>query len=760
MGALLHEADPSRILAALGRRDELIQGDWFMLTIDGYRNQESGYTFAVNAGGVQYDAVVTGPGFDPAEGDPSWDAIWESETRISEEGWIAEMRIPYSMLRFAAEDDVWGIHIHRRMPRVGERVEWPLIRQNDRQNYLANFGDLTNLEGVNPERNLQVRPYTMSRLNSVESTANPGEANRTTTVDVGGDVKVGISSNVTLDATVNPDFGQVESDPAELNLTAFETFFPEKRPFFLEGVQIYQFPLAGGGPQGGSNLLYTRRIGANAPIVGATKLSGRSGGGLSFGFLGATTGHEFNPDRHYGVARLSQQIGTYSSAGGILTGFSGPAGGARHQALTGGADWDLRYAENRYGVDGWLTFTHQRRTETPSEGETGLGGQLQWAKRQGTVSYTIGTTVFDEAFDPNDVGRMRRNNYVNVGIDGDYQVNGGRPFWKFNNGFVFFGGSQQWSYLEGIDQGFELSSFSNWTLKSFRHLGLNFGGEYWFGGYDLYETRGLGPAHQPAEYEVRFEFGTDERRDWRVEPYLETTFMENGGREYRFNMEGEWTAGTRLSFTGEAQATWERDAIAWSSNDAFLRRGGTWGISTRPGAPDELGPADYQPFDSEGTLSPILADVPTYRDSEAYYLPVFGERDTRELDLTLRSNVTFTPEVSLQFYGQLFLARGQYQDFRLQTDRDTRRRFEGYPKRDEFTLSSFQFNSVLRWEYQPGSRIYLVWTQSRRADLAVNPLAPTAPSPYDTPLGEQVGDTFGLFPHNVFMVKVDYTILR
>lgn len=763
VGGMLYDEAPSRIMATLGRRDQFNRADWFTVSFDSNNNQETAYTFAVNAAGIQADGLRTGESGGPGPDiDTAWDAIWTSEVRRSEEGWIAELRIPYSQLRFSEGADRWRVHFRRRIPRAAEESEWPLVPQSERQNILAQYGVLTNMEGADARRNVQVRPYVMSSMSMVESGAEPGTSVRTTTADLGGDVKVGLSSNVTLDATVNPDFGQVEADPAQLNLTAFETFFEERRPFFLEGVEIYEFPLGeGGGPQGGSNLLYTRRIGAAAPIVGAAKLSGRTAGGTSFGALAATTGRDFSPNRAYGVGRIQQQFADYSSVGGIVTGFEGPARATgRKTSLTGGTGWDLRFSDNRYGLSGFAAFTHRQWT-TDRANRTGFGAQLQGSKRRGTWSYTLGTTLFDGEFDPNDLGRQRRNNYVRLGGNANYQINDGRAFGPFQNAFIGLNGGQRWSYEEGVNQGFEYMSFSNWTLRSFRHLGLNLGGEYWLGGYDLYETRGLGPAAQLGEYEVAFEYGTDQRRDWEVEMGPEVTFVEDGARVYGLELEGEWAAADRLSFELEGAAEWERGVRAWSSNDVFRPSDqGDWAISTRPGAPDELGPGDYQPVAGAGRLDAIFADVEPHPGADAYYRPVYGSRNTREMDVTLRSNFTLTPDLSLELYSQVFVARGRYEDFRVLTDRDTYERFGDYPKRDEFTLQSFQLNSVLRWEYRPGSTLFLVWTQSRRADRQLNPLADPSRSVYDQPLGEQFTDTFGLFPNNTLLVKLEYTFLR
>jgi len=762
LGAFLFDDESSKIQQTLGRRDQMNRADWFVVSIDSYFDQKTAYVFGVNAAGVQFDAIRTGSGGGPGRGmDESWDAIWASSAQVTSEGWAVEMRIPYSMLRFArASAQTWGIHFERRMPRRGEEAQWPLVRRAERANQVANYGLLQGLSGIEPRRNVQVQPYTVSRLQTEEHPDQPGERVRDGTVDVGGDLKVGLGSNVTLDATINPDFGQVEADPAELNLTAFETFFDERRPFFVEGTQIYEFRISQG-RGGGGNLLYTRRIGAEAPIIGATKLSGRTAHGLSFGVLGASTGEHFDPGRHYGVVRLSQQFRSLSSVGGILTAFDGPEeDGGRLRSLAGGTDWDLRFRGNAYSLEGFASFTHRRWSEQDQSQETGVAASLRGAKRQGTWRYDLTANLFDDQFNPNDVGRLRRNNYISLDGGLDYEVNGGKAFGPFQRGFIGLNSGQQWSYQDGLNLGMNARLFSFWTLRGFQRIRLSSSVRNPFGGYDLFETRGLGPRAQPASFEVSGEFQTDDRRTWQVEPEISLTFEEGGGREYGLSFRGNWNVGSRLTLMADVEAEWEDDMMAWSSNESFARGEDGWLIGVEAGSPEDLGPDDYVPFDDQGLLDDLFTDIDPFGAEGHYFVPIFGTRDTRSVDFTVRSSITFTRNISLQLYGQLFIARGRYDQFEILQDRDTLLPFEPFPKRDDFAFSSFQANTVLRWEYRPGSTLYLVWTHGRRADDELNPLAPWGSSPYDTPMDNQIADTFRIFPSNVFLFKLNYTFLR
>ena len=688
--------------------------------------------------------------------DPSWDAIWYARSRITPQGWVVEMQIPYSMLRFSdAATQTWGLHFTRRIPRLGEQSEWPHVPRTERTNLVARFGHLAGITNVKPKRNLQVSPYTLSRLLTKEHPDKPGSMTRQGSFDVGGDMKIGLGPNVTLDATINPDFGQVESDPAVLNLTAFETVFEERRPFFTEGMQIYDFDVGPG------QLPYSRRIGAQAPIIGAAKLSGRTTQGLSFGVLGASTGDNFDPTRHYGIVRVNQQLRTYSSTGGILTAFDGPAldENGRLRSLVAGVDYNFRFRGNRYGLEGFAGFTHRRWTNADYGPETGFGGKFLWRKRQGAWTGFGGIEGFDGMFNMNDVGRLQRNNYFVIPLRIEYDINEGQPFGPFLRASIGDFASQQFSWDEGLNLGQRHRFSSNWTLRGFQQIELGATLDYPFGGYDIYETRGLGPWARPFGVEVQGEFQTDERRSWQVEPEFGFTAIEDGGRVYGVGLRGNANVGTRLSLSGNLEVQWEDDVVAWASNETFVRTEGGWMIGEEAGPPDELSPADLIAFDDLGLLDAILADVEPF-DEDWYYVPVFGARDTRSLDFTLRSTVTFTPNLSLQLYSQLFLARGRYHQFQILQHQDDLVSFESFPKRDEFAFSNLQSNVVLRWEYRPGSTLYLVWTHGRNAEDDLNPLAPRVSSPYDTPIGRQVADTFDIFPSNVFLIKLSYTFLR
>ena len=758
IGATLHDSEPNEILGTLGRRDMATRADWFVAAIDSYHDRKTAYNFAVNAGGVQADGIYTGPRFnnsgddDGFEFDTSWDAIWDAAVRTTATGWVVEMRIPYSMLRFS-DDGVqqWGVNFSRFIPRLSELSEWVMVPRSERSSgTVAQFGTLEGITNISPRRNLQVIPYSVSRLRTEEGEV-AGTVSRGGNIDVGGDIKVGLTTNFTLDATVNPDFGQVDADPAELNLTAFESFFPERRPFFTEGTQIFSFNLDHGG-----SLLYTRRIGSSAPIIGAAKVSGRSGRGLSVGLFGAATGNDFQPGSYYGVGRLKQQIRRLSNVGGMAT-YVDHSGGSGVRSAASGMDWDLRFRDNRYKFDGQFSTTY--RSVPDSDVESGFALTAGLDRQRSAWNLFSGFTLISDGFNPNDLGRLRRNNYINVMGGVSHQVNGGAPFGPFQRGSarLFLGNAN--SYDDGISNGFFHFFRSDWITRGFQVIELGVFGDYLFGGYDITETRGLGPRARTQVVNIDLSVTSDVRRKWILSPQLGVNLFGDGGRSYGAGLGGEWNISSRLNISAELMAEKENDVSEWASNEAFAPLDGGWAIADESRtAPEHV--ERFVPFGNSRSVADALARRPSYDEIGRHYVPVFGLRDTRAVDMTLRGTVTLTPKLSIQFFGQLFVARGTYDTFSLLVDRDTLLPVDHFPKLYDFSISSFQTNTVLRWEYRPGSSLFVVWSQSRQGDDDFSVFDNPSQSPFHQHSFEQLRNTFNIFPTNVFLIKLNYTFLR
>ena len=571
IGVRMYDEEPGAIMKTLGRRDDFSQADWFFVGIDSYYNRKSAYIFGINAAGIQLDGIeVDGTTFspDPRELDTSWDAVWFSATQIDGEGWTAEMRIPYSMLRFPEADvQQWGINFRRVIARKSEISEWRLVR---RENYssgaVAQYGTLEGLVNLRPRRNIQFMPYTVSQLNSTEG--DPGIAVRTRDFNFGGDLKFGISSNITLDATINPDFGQVESDPAILNLTAFEAILEERRPFFVEGVQIFDFRFGFR-----DALLYTRRIGANAPIIGASKISGRTDKGLSFGLLGALTGQQFDPSRFYGVARAIQQIGDYSNVGAIFTAFDNsqrdedlPYG---RRAFAGGLNWDFRLKNNRYRIDGQASFTNRLEPGSGLDGESGISFSLGADRTRGIWTYGSEISVMSDLFNPNDLGRLRQNDQFRLSAFVAHLINKGKPFGPFQRGSLRLFHWEEWNYDRSLYTGAGFFFATSWLTKRFNPIEMRIVSREPWGGYDQFDTRGLIPRRNPHTLDFEGSMLSDSRRTWQLGPVVQGEFQSTGGGQVSSGIEGSWNIGSRLTLGTEALLGFENNTLAWASNEVF-----------------------------------------------------------------------------------------------------------------------------------------------------------------------------------------------
>ena len=748
IGAHLFDTEPDKIWRTLGRRDDKNKADWFFVSIDSYLNRKSAYTFGVNAAGVQRDGVTT------REMNSSWDAVWDSAVRVTADGWIVEMRIPYSMLRFTeAENQSWGLNFKRLIPRTSETLEWALVKRSERDSgVVSKYGELHGLNRLRPRKNIQITPYTVSQILTEEG--DPGERVSDGDYNFGADLKIGLSSNITLDMTVNPDFGQVEADPAELNLTAFETFFREKRPFFVEGAQTLNFSL-----DHGSSLLYSRRIGAADPIIGASKLSGRTEGGLQFGILGAATGSGFNPNRYFGVTRVKQELGKYSSIGGIVTLFNRDVAYDGLTSVVGGADWDIRLADNTYKISGLASVTNRQFEDPSFEDTRGFSAYSEFEKVKGSFTYSTSVRVVSEDFNPNDIGRIRDVDFLSFSTKVDLQFNDGQPFGPFRRASVFTYVYQSISYSEGLDRGLGNWLRAKFFTNGYQSIEFSLNSSYLLGGYDLNETRGLGAWRAPRKVKIGTKFETDSRRQWQVEPEIEYEVKERGGKRIKLGLESSWNAGSRLRLSAEVNLNRTRGDLAWATNQSFQKIGNEWMMAEEAGSPSNFSEEDYLSFNGSDQLESILESVSPHED-DAYYVPIFGRRDTDSMDFTLRSNITFSPNLSLQIYGQLFAAKGQYDNFTLLQNRDDLAAFDAYPKRHDFAFSSFQTNTVLRWEYRPGSTLFLVWTHSRRGSAEFDPFDLTARSPYRTGTLDQISEAFDVFPQNVFLIKLNYLFMR
>lgn len=790
VGVRLFDSHPDSIVARLARRDEEVYSDWFYVAIDSYHDGRSGFAFGVNPAGVKVDVAL----FDDTNSDEGWDAVWDVATTVDSLGWLAEFRIPLSQLRFSADQNgnrVWGLQFKRTIARRNESFFWaPMPR--DAQAVVSRFGDLTGLDGLTPPRHFEVQPYTLSRLRRAPAEAgDPFLTGTRWTGSLGADVKYGLTSNFTLTGTLNPDFGQVEADPSVVNLSPYETFFPEKRPFFQEGADIFRFGIGvGDGDLGNDQLFYSRRIGrtpqGNAPdaatfsaapdattILGATKLSGKTPGGWSVGVLDAVTASEkarwmaddgtrgttvVEPLTNYAVARLSHDFRAgQSSVGGMLTAVDRRLDDAsvrflRSAAYVGGLNGRHRFDHGNYEVSGWVVGSYVRgdtsalrRTQESSThyfqrpdadylnfdpqrtSLTGWAANVQ-AQRIGGGHWRGGfiANIRSPGLEVNDLGYLRNTDQaMGVFYLGYEQYRPHGPFQRWDIytnewGGWNFGGDRTMTGFN-LNGGFELRS--NW--------GLNAGVERDLSALATSALRGgpaiLGPAHTNGWLSAY----TDHRR--LLQAQLSINFSreaDTGGRSL-----GIWpTLQVRPSQRTDLSLS---PGVSWSHDP--------WQYVTQEAA---LGRQHY----------------------------VFADLHQTTTSLTARLNYTLSPGLSLQFYAQPFLSAGQYTRFmEVASPRADRfgDRFQRYdagqlvraPNGDgylidlnrdgltdlsigpqDFNVREFRSNLVLRWEYRPGSTLFLVWSQGRSA--------PDDGAPFR--FGPDARTLFAAPSSNMIMLKLSY----
>lgn len=452
------DSSPDSIVRALTRRDVRGPSDQIGLMIDSYHDRRSGYAFWVNPDGVKRDVAIS----NDASEDQSWDGVWDVATRVDDRGWTAEFRIPLSQLRYQAADrHTFGLGVRRVIERLPEAVSWPHYDRNT-PGAMSQLGTLEGLVGLGRSNSVEITPYVVTK--NVTRAQNSGGFEHPQELDAGADVKIGITPNLTLDATVNPDFGQVEADPAEVNLTAFESFFGERRPFFVAGTGLYRFELncyivVDCGTNEG--LFYSRRMGRSpalrsqngdgrtptaTPIMAAVKLTGQRAGGLSFGVLDAVTrpvegvgGLTAEPRTNYAVARVQKDfrngdagigwIGTavnrsldpsttpYLHESAYVTGLSGRTRfGNRNFELVGSVT-----ASRVAGSPAAITRTQRGSAhyyqqpgdalsvDTSATSLGGVGAQLKLGKYGGGITRFESSFVYQSAgLEVNDLGFLRR----------------------------------------------------------------------------------------------------------------------------------------------------------------------------------------------------------------------------------------------------------------------------------------------------------------------------------------------------------------
>lgn len=787
-----HE-DPSSIEKRMGRRDEF-PGDWVEINIGSYNDDRTGFSFTASVSGVKGDEFIS----NNLSFDTSWNPIWYLATNIDDEGWTAELRIPLSQLRFSSDDEqVWRIQSTRRYFNKEERSLWQPVGPNP-PGWVSEFGELRGIKGLKPQNQLEIQPYGITQLDTYpKEMGNPFRDGSDFKLSGGVDAKIGISNDLTLDLTINPDFGQVEADPGAISLDGFEIFFEERRPFFVENKNIFDFRTGGGQ----DNLFFSRRIGRtpqgfttvdpskgefedfpnNTTILGAAKFSGKTKNGWSIGILESVTAKEYaeidlntdsniidsldevgssreelvEPLTNYLVARTQKDFNNNNSyIGGVFTAtnrrMEDNLSFLRKNAYSGGIDFRHNWNNRNYYVDGIFTMSKVSGSKEAIEATqasithlfqrvdaghvdldpnrtslTGTGGRFEIGKSGGgNWRYSIGGNWKSPELELNDIGFLRQADLIQQYLIVRRMFNNPTSWYRQAN-FEF----QQFTAFD-----FE----GNYNRIQYDLKGnINYKNNWWsdFGG-----------AHKPRIF---------------------INTILRGGPRWKFNEENFWYfySGTDRNKKFSMDLGYVNSRA--KQNNFSLDR---YEIRFR-----------YQPLDAlsislttEYEESPNKTQYVTQTDFNGTPRYILGEIDNEMFSATFRVNYNINPNLTIQYYGQPFIFKAKYSNFNYVNNpiaKDINERVTWYSDgqislsdnvysvdedldgvsdysfgKSDFAYVQFRSNLVIRWEYIPGSEIYLVWSQG------VTGLG----NPEDKFSALADDQIFGQQPQNTFLIKATY----
>jgi hypothetical protein len=772
------DGHPEKMTRMAGVRDETV-GDMVGLTLDSYHDFRTGFEFTVTSWGQKVDLVL----FNPANWDFNWNAVWKVKTSVEDSAWVAEYEIPLSQLRYSKQDvQVWGLHTWRWISRVSEESNWEK-QSKIGPGMLYNFGELRGIHGLKKSRRLEILPFALADLKTSKS--EPGNPfikdGRLWGVNAGLDAKIGVSSNFTIDLTVNPDFGQVESDPSVMNLSAFETFYDEKRPFFLEGLTIFDYKF------NDQSLFYSRRIG-HAPtytmpgsdttfvkspdkttILSAVKFSGTTSDGLSVGLIqsltaneraevsdkyGKITKQEVEPLTSYTVARVQKGYKDGNTVlGGMITSVNRFINDPKlnfisKDAYTGGLDILTHWKDKEYYLDARLIGSNINGSNTSITGLqessaryfqrpgasyldfdttrtqlSGYGGKLKIGKgSKGFWLYSTEISWLSPGLELNDLGYMTYADQIKNENAVSYLIN--KPVSIFHSYTI------------------ELEQFNSW----------NFNGMYLGSGAHL-------------SYYAEF------KNNWTLNARI---VGQTGARDPRF-LRGGPAMMLPASFVSEGSlSTDPSKKVICSIESEYESRGNNSasifgiqpGISVRP---------------LQALKLRVSANIMNNKDELQYITTlkygtdtryVFGKIDQKTIGLTFRVDLNISPEFSIQYYGSPYISRGSYIDFKRITNPEADKFSDRFAMlrpvnfindsygldengdmavdysigNPDFNFHQFRSNLVAKWEYRLGSFIYLVWSSEKTGYTNASG---------DT-YGESIKQLRKLFPNNVFLIKLNY----
>jgi hypothetical protein len=792
----MHDSHPDSIAAQLARRDASgIYSDWAHLIIDSYRDRRTAFRFSVNPKGVKKDVYTSDDGAE----DVNWDAVWDVATLIDSGGWNAEYRIPLSQLRFGSAakgaERTWGFQVMRDIARRQARDTWSPWTRRD-AGFVSRFGDLRGLVDIPTPSRLEIMPYvSASATRAPGDRADPFYDKTDLKPSIGGDLRYGLPGGLTLTATVNPDFGQVEVDPSVVNLSAFETFFPEKRPFFLEGSDVFNFgQVRSFNDFGSQRYFYSRRIGrspqrspfgqdvayADVPlettIAAAAKITGKVGP-YTLGIIDGVTPEEksdvqlSNGDRtttpvepftNYLAGRAKRDFRNGQSViGGMVTStvrsvdnevFNGLL---RSSATFGGLDFDHSFANRTWATSGFIAGSHVVGSEQSiastqlnsthyyqrpdadyiefDPNRTSLDGHIGeiTLQKNGGLHGSLAYKEASPGLELNDMGFQGRTDYRALSILNGYQQD--KAGKNFRDYLVYWYANQAWNF-GGTSILRSAAGGLQGTMNNFWYAGINWGVNPRY--YSDRFTRGGPEAQVPSGWNLGFDINSDGRRQVIVGGGFNYAADESGGTSPSAYMNLDWrpTTSIRVRF----QPNWS----GGTSTGQFVR----------------------------SVADPLAAS--TY--GRRY---VFADIHQTTLAMDTRVEWTFTPTVSLQMYAQPFVATGRYENFKeFETPRTYNFATYGLDRGTivksgsvytvdpdgtgaapsfqigdpNFNVRNLRGNAVLRWEYRPGSALFFVWQQERSGFEPIG----------DFNASRDVRDIFNATPTNVFLIKATYWLGR
>ncbi|MGE0078189.1 MAG: DUF5916 domain-containing protein [Bacteroidales bacterium] len=785
----MHDLEPEKIVSRVTRRDE-IEGDWIAIAVDSYFDKRTAFVFGASASGVKNDLVMTEDG---DKENNNWDPIWWVKTAKNENGWTAEMKIPLNQLRFANTGDLrWGLQVTRYIYRNQETSMWKHVPK-DASGVVHMFGELQGLKGLTPKRQLEIAPYVVTKTERFRSEVeNPYLTGKSNGLNAGVDAKIGLSNNFTLDLTVNPDFGQVEADPSEVNLTAFETYFDEKRPFFIEGSNMLSFGLMfGDGDLASQNLFYSRRIGrapqidpdidddeyikipSNTAILGATKITGRTNNGMSVGFLETVTANSYaridsigkrnaqivEPLTNYTVGSLRQELNNGNTiVSGMLTSTNRQLNEdtedyLHKNAYTGGLDLQHMWANKKYIWGTKFYFSHVNGT------------------KEALISTQKSSSRYFQRPDKN-YAKIDSSRTSLTGTGGMFQIG------KIGEGHIRYIGMVSWKspqleindigYTQNVDDIFQVIwvGLRYWEPRFiFRSYNINF--NQWtgwnFGGQSTYKG---GNVNFNVQFKNYWSFNAGINRTGNR---LSATALWGGPM---VKLPGNWNSwynvetDERKSFiVGFGGYTQIGDLNSGNYQNLYAS------FSFRPSKNILL---RLNPSITLNTNKLQVVDNIDLDDGTTRYLR--GSINQKTYVLSLRVEYNINPELSIQYYGRPYFTSGKYTDFKYIKNPKANRytdRFNAYlPSQiiysttneeysvDEnsdgiseysfsnpnFNYMDFQSNFIVRWEYRPGSTVFFVWTLGKQTDE----------STYSKSISGDINNIYSTHPHNIFLVKLSY----